>query len=147
MDVNASNNVINLFEKPNAADPALRRSHRPQKRGYRAIEFDDIQDGKGNEEWFRVHGDAPNDLPNSVELFRYIDLLKVYSPLHQRLMIACQDATFQIEGQNLEDIPYLIQDRRLRALYLFNPIFHIEPQAGEPVIHSLERVSMIDMDE
>ena len=95
----------------------------------------------------RVHGDEHNDLPNSVELFRYVDILKVYSPIPERLMIACQDATFQIEGQHLEDIPYLIQDRRLRALYLFNPLFHVKPQADEPVIHSLERVSMIDMDE
>lgn len=144
MDVNASNNVVDLFGNPKATGPEARSGHRPQKRGYRAIEFDDISDGKGNEDWFRVHGDEPNDLPNSIELFRYVDILKVYSPTQTELMIACQDACFQIDGQHLEDIPLLVQDQKLRAIYLFNPLFHMEPGDGEPIIYRLERVSMID---
>ncbi|MEM7125662.1 MAG: hypothetical protein AAF702_05010 [Chloroflexota bacterium] len=145
MAVNVSSKVVDLFGNPLSTDGESKRILRPQKRGYRAIEVDDISEGKGNEDWFRVHGD-PNDLPNSVELFRYVDLLKVFSPIHTQLMIACQDAVFQIIGRHLGSIPELIQDRKLRGIYLFNSVLHVEPNEAEPVIFELERVSLIDHD-
>lgn len=132
MDVNS--NIVDLF--PNQGEVV-------QPRGYRAIEADESQDGKGTEEWFRVHGD-PDNLPQSVELFRYVDILKVYAPLPELLMIACQDAAFHIEGEYLEVIPALIQDRKLRALTLFDPYLHDEPDDDEPIILAVERVSMVE---
>lgn len=143
MDVNASNNVIDLSGNPIISEPQTSTSHRPERRSYRAIECDETSQGKGNEEWFRVHDD-PGDMPNSVELYRYVDILKVYSPVHEMLLIVCEDASLHIEGQHLEEIPLLIQDRRLRAIYLFQPLFHVEPNEDAPLIRSLERISMID---
>lgn len=143
MDGNASNNVIDLSGNPIISEPQTSTSHRPERRNYRAIEYDETSQGKGNEEWFRVHGD-PNDMPNSVELYRYVDILKVYSPVHEMLLIVCEDASLHIEGQHLDEIPLLIQDRRLRAIYLFQPLFHVHPNEDAPLIQSLERISMID---
>ena len=141
MNANTTDNVVELFGSPDAPDG--RANDEIDKLPYRAFDFDDTEFNKGNEEWFRIHGD-PNDLPNSVELCRYVDILKVYSPLHQLLTIICEDVSFQMEGQHLSDIASLIQDRKLRALYLFEPAIHMEPSADEVMIHTMERYSMAE---
>jgi len=141
--VNTTSEVVDLLGRPINTSGESEQASGPQMRGYRAMDYDDLIEGKGSEEWFRVHGDL-DELPESVELFRYIDLLKVYSPHHAFIMIACQDAAFQITGRHLGGIPELMQDRKLRGIYLFNPKLHVEPNEGEPVIYELTRVSMVD---
>lgn len=97
---------------------------------------------KGQEEWFRVHGEIAGQY-SSIDMIRYGDVVRVYCPIPEMLAILCEDCVYTLEGRNLDTIPSHIQDRTLRALYLFEPGRYPEPSADEPVILRMEREDIV----
>ena len=93
------------------------------------------ESGRGSEEWLRIHREPGRQL----EMCRYADILKIYSPVHQLISIMCEDCSFTLEGQYVDVIAYHIQHRTLQALYLYDPAIHEEPRPDEPVIYSIVR--------
>ncbi|MEZ4713117.1 MAG: hypothetical protein R3A44_38360 [Caldilineaceae bacterium] len=89
----------------------------------------------GEEEFFRIHREEGRHL----EMCRYSDIMKVYSPVHQLISIFCEDAIFTLEGEHLDVIALHIQERKLMALYLYEPELYNEPAPDVPVIRVIER--------
>ncbi len=106
--------------------------------GYYAIAVSLTEGPKGNEEWFRLHGEIDGQY-SSIEMVRYVDVMRVYCPVPELIAIMCEHAVYTLEGRNLDAITIHLQDRTLRALYLFDPSRFAEPVADEPVIFRMER--------
>lgn len=94
------------------------------------------------EEWFRLHGEIEGQY-SSMEMVRYIDLVRIYSPVPELFCIMCEDCIYTLEGRNLDVIALYLQDRSLRALYLFDPDRDAEPRDDEPVILRMEREDIV----
>jgi hypothetical protein len=101
------------------------------------------ESGRGIEEWLRIHREPGRQL----EMCRYADILKIYSPAHQVISIMCEDCSFILEGQYVDVIAYHIQHRTLQALYLYDPAIHEEPRPDEPVIYSIAREPEMELGE
>jgi hypothetical protein len=110
--------------------------------GYYAIAVSLNDDIKGQEEWFRVHGEIEGQY-TSIDMLRYMDVVRVYCPVPEIIAIMCEDCVYTVEGRNLDAIPFHIQDRTLRALYLFEPGRFPEPGEDEPVIFRMEREDIV----
>lgn len=99
--------------------------------------------GRGVEEWVRIHREPGRQL----EMCRYDDMLKIYSPVHQLISIMCEDYSLTLEGRYVDVIAYHIQHRTLQALYLYDPAIYNEPHPDEPVIYSIARDPEMALDD
>lgn len=108
-----------------------------EERGYYACGLSIVEGIKGTEEWFRIH-DAIEGQYTSMDMLRYADVVRVYCPVPEMLCLMCEHVIYKLEGRNLDVIPIHIQDRVLRALYLFDPNRYPEPGADETVILHME---------
>lgn len=135
------NNVFELY----GAKARERRSNQENSDvspGYYAIAVSLTDDIKGQEEWFRVHGEFDGQY-TSIDMVRYVDVVRVYCPIPELLAIMCEECVYTLEGRNLDGITIHIQDRTLRALYLFEPGRYPEPNEDEPVILRMEREEIV----
>lgn len=130
-------NVFELY----AAKRRERRSGdggEPIDPGYYAFGTSISESNRGQEEWIRMHGEIGGQF-TSIDMIRYSDIVRVYSPVPELLCIMADSVIYTLEGRHLDAVTMHIQDRMLRALYLFDPERYPEPDADEPVIYSMER--------
>lgn len=127
--MDATDNVFQLFGEQRAVPQPAKESG---KASYYACGVS--ENSNASEEWFRVHL-----ADGAIEMCRYGDILSIYCPVHQLLIIICETCVFELEGQHLDIVLLLIQDRNLRALYLFDEEHNAEPDESEPIIRQIER--------
>ncbi len=106
--------------------------------GYYACGISITEGSKGSEEWLRMHDEIAGQY-RSIDMLRYADIVRVYSPVPELLCLMGEHVVYQLEGRHLDAICMHIQDRMLRALYLFDPGRYPEPSEDEPVIFSMKR--------
>lgn len=130
-------NIFDIYgAKPRRARDA--GSPPPPEEGYYAFSFVETDEMKGGEEWFRLHGEIEGQY-TSIEMVRYSDIARVYCPVPELLAIMSEYAIYTLEGRNLDYLLIPMQDRKLRALYLFDPTAHPEPGEHETVILRMQR--------
>lgn len=136
-DGKTKGNVFDLY----AARRRERRSgdgSEPEDPGYYACGIS-VTDGiRGQEEWIRMHSEIEGQY-SSIDMLRYSDIVRVYCPIPELLCIMAESAIYTLEGQHLDAITIHIQDRMLRALYLFDPARYPTPDGDVPAIFSMER--------
>lgn len=110
----------------------------PEDPGYYAFGISLTEDARGQEEWLRLHGQI-NGQYSSIDMIRYADIVRVYSPVPELLCIMADSVIYTLEGRYLDAVTLHIQDRMLRALYLFDPARYPEPDEETPVILHMER--------
>ncbi len=110
----------------------------PEDPGYYAYGISITDSIKGSEEWLRIHGEIAGQY-SSIDMLRYSDIVRVYCPVPELLCIMAEHVVYTLEGRHLDAITIHIQDRQLRALYLFDPVRYAEPNQDEPVIFRMER--------
>ncbi len=106
--------------------------------GYYAFGTTMTEDNRGREEWLRMHGEIGGHY-SSIDMIRYADIVRVYSPVPELACIMADSVIYTLEGQHLDAITMYIQDRMLRAIYLFDPTRYPEPDADDPVVLRMER--------
>ena len=136
-DGKTKGNVFDLYR-------AKRRERRsgdgdgPEDPGYYACGISITEGTRGQEEWLRMHGEIEGQY-SSIDMLRYSDIVRVYSPVPELLCILADHVIYTLEGQHLDAITVHIQDRMLRALYLFDPARYPVPDEDVPVIFRMER--------
>ena len=114
-----------------------------EKMDYYACGVSPIDELRGSEEWLRIHREPGRQ----IEMIRYADMLKLYSPIPQMLAILCEDCSITLEGRYLDVITFHIQNRTLQGLYLYEPEIYHEPRTDEPVIMSISREPELLLDD
>lgn len=136
-DSKKKGNVFDFY----AAKRRERRSDdgsEPEDPGYYACGISITDGSKGHEEWLRMHGEIEGQY-SSIDMLRYADIVRIYCPVPELLCIMADSVIYTLEGRHLDAITIHIQDRMLRALYLFDPGRYAEPGEDEPVIFRMER--------
>jgi len=110
----------------------------PDDPGYYAFGISITEDARGQEEWLRLHGEIEGQY-SSIDMIRYADIVRVYSPVPELVCILADSVIYTLEGRHMDAITIHIQDRMLRGLYLFDPARYAEPDEDLPVIFRMER--------
>ena len=90
----------------------------------------------GEENGIRIH-----EANGKLELITYAYLMRVICTSHKAVAIILTDGAVMLLGENLTGMVEFIQDRKLRSLHCYHPNQDGELPPGEPVIHSVERMS------
>ncbi len=109
--------------------------------GYYAFGISITEDARGQEEWLRMHGEIEGQ-HSAIDMIRYADIVRVYSPVPELLCIMANSVIYTLEGRHLDAAIIHIQDRMLRAVYLFDPMRYAEPDEDTPIIFRMERQEM-----
>lgn len=65
-------------------------------------------------------------------------ITQVFTSSHQNISFIYNGGTITLKGRDLRGIIEYFIDDRIRSINAFNPVGHLKPQEGEPIIEDIQ---------